>query len=83
MKEFVYNSSIMSLRSAVSTKYSKLRKNCKGGVVYIYLTLREMFQMSKEIRQAILSFLDRFHRIGIASYTGKNVLLASDEVLDI
>ena len=83
LKEFVYNSSTMSLRSAVATKYNKLRKNCKGGVVYTYLTLCEMFQMSKEIKQAMLSFLDRFHKLGIASYQGENILLASEEVLGV
>ena len=42
-----------------------------------------MFRMSKEIMQAMLSFLDRFHRLGIASYQGENVLLASEEILGV
>ena len=83
VKEFVYNSSTMSLRSAVATKYNKSRKNCKGGVVYTYLTLCEMFQMPKEIKQTMLSFLDRFHMLGIISYQSEHVLLASEEVLGV
>ena len=33
LKEFVYTSSTISLRSVVASKYDKLRKNCKGVVL--------------------------------------------------
>ena len=83
MKVFVYISPIMSLRPAVATKYNKLKKNYKGGVVYTYLTLYKMFQMLKEIKQAMACFLDCFHRFVITSYQCEFFLLASKEVLDV
>ena len=66
MKEFVYASSADYLRSAVDKKYDKLDKNAKGGVLYLYLTLCEMFQMSKEVKNAMLTFIEFFKKHGIA-----------------
>jgi hypothetical protein len=46
LREFVYNSSTDSLRSVIAKKYDKLPANQRGGVMYLYYTLCEMFQMS-------------------------------------
>ena len=43
---FVAYSSTDSLRTAIYTYYDKLNVLQKGGVVYLYLTLCEMFHMS-------------------------------------
>jgi hypothetical protein len=43
----------------------------------------EMFQMSHEVKDAMLSFLALFKRKGISRYQGKNVLLAAEEVLGV
>jgi hypothetical protein len=76
LKEFVYASLTDSLRSAVDKKYGKLGKNTKGGVLYLYLTLCEMFQRSKEVKNIMLIFIESFKKQGIAKYEGENAFLA-------
>ncbi len=83
LKEFVYNSSTDALKTAVIKKYDKIPANQRGGAVYLYLTLMEMFQMSREVKDAMLFFLSLFKRKGISRYVGENVLLASEEVLGV
>jgi hypothetical protein len=83
LQAFVYNSSTDSLRTAVAKKYDKLPLNQKGGVVYLYLTLKEMFQMSREVKEAMFKFLDIFKRQGVSRYTGESVLVAWEEILAV
>jgi hypothetical protein len=80
---FAYNSSTHALRTEVNKKYTRIPKNQRGGVCYLYLSLCEMFQMSREVKDAMYTFLRLFRSKGIARYTGKNVLKASSEVLGI
>ena len=80
---FVYNSSTHALRTEVSKKYDRVQKTQRGGVCYLYLTLCEMFQMSREVKDAMYTFLRLFRTKGIGRYTGENVLKASGEVLGI
>jgi hypothetical protein len=42
-----------------------------------------MFQMSHEVKDPVISFLDLFKLKGIARYAGENVFLASEEVLGV
>ena len=49
LKVLVYNSSSDSLRAAVKAKYSKLQPNCQGGFTRLYITLCEMFKMTREM----------------------------------
>ena len=83
LKEFVYNSSTDSLRSVVDKKYDRLPASQRGGIMYLYFTLCEMFQMSREVKDAMLNFLDLFKRKGVARYTGENVLLVSEEIIGV
>ena len=81
---FVFKSSTDSLRTAVAKKYDKLDKTCKGGLTYLYLTLCAMFQMNKDVKQAMLNFLDLFKKQGLARYTnGENVEQASEELIGV
>jgi hypothetical protein len=80
---FVYKSSTDALRTEVRKAYKKIPANQRGEVMYLYLTLCEMFQMSREVKEAMLNFLDLFKRKGIARYTGENVLEAVEEVLGV
>jgi hypothetical protein len=83
LQTFVYNSSTDSLKTAVAKKYEKLPSNQKAGVIYLYMSLCEMFQMSREVKEAMYKFLDIFRRNGVARYTGENVLVVSEEVLGV
>jgi hypothetical protein len=83
LQVFVYNSSTDSLRTAVAKKYDKLPLNQKGGVTYLFLTLCEMFQMSREVKEAMFKFLDIFKRNGVSRYTGENILVVSEEILGV
>jgi hypothetical protein len=83
LQAFVYNSSTDSLRTAVAKKYDKLPPTQKGGVIYLFLTLREMFLMSREVKDAMLKFLEIFKRNGVSRYTGENVLVVSEEILGV
>ena len=80
---FVYNSSTDSLKTAVSKKYKKLPADQRGGPMYLWLTLCEMFHMSREVKDAMLKFLDIFKRNGVSRYTGENVLVVSEEIMGV
>eukprot|EP00956_Cyclotella_meneghiniana_P032410 scaffold89146_cov64-Cyclotella_meneghiniana.AAC.1 len=83
LKEFVYNSSTDSLRTAVDKKYSKLDIDQRGGVTYLYYSLTEMFVMSREVTEAMKYFIELFKKKGVARYTGENVLQISEELLGV
>ena len=83
LKSFIYNSSTDSLRSAVDKKYSLLDPKFRGGVIYLYYTLCEMFEMDSDVKDAMLGFIALFKRRGLARYVGENVLLASEELLGV
>ena len=83
LRAYIYNSSTDSLRAAVKKKYEKLANNQKGGVIYLYYTLCEMFKMSETVKSAIISFISLFKRKGLSRYEGENVLRASEEVLGV
>ena len=67
-KEFIYNSSTVALRSAVGKKYNKLEVKLKRGVIYAYLTLREMFEVNRDAQESMKSFLKFFKKRGVAHY---------------
>jgi hypothetical protein len=54
MQQFVYNSCTDSLRTAVEKKYEVLPANQRGGVVYLFYVLREMFEMSREVKEVLI-----------------------------
>ncbi|MCP2504621.1 MAG: hypothetical protein NLN65_04940, partial [Candidatus Poseidoniaceae archaeon] len=83
LKIFVYRSSTESLKAAVKNKYSKLPPSQQGGFTYLYLTLCEMFKMTREVKESMLVFLKLFKAKGLARYTGENVLVASTELTGI
>ena len=80
---FVADSSTDSLRSAVYKKYDKLDNSQRGGVIYLYLTLCEMFQMSREVEEAMFKFIEIFKRTGVSRFTGENVLVVQEEVTGV
>ena len=51
--------------------------------MYTFLVLREMFLMSKDVKKAILNFVDLFKARGLTRYTGENMLMASEELLGV
>ena len=80
---FVSDSSTDSLRTAVQKKYEKLDVSQKGGVVYLYLTLSEMFQMSREVEEAMHKFIDLFKRTGVSRFTGENLLVVQEQITGV
>ena len=83
LKEFVYNSSTNALRTAVTKKYERLPHTQLGGVVYLYYTLCEIFEMSREGKEAMLSFIEFFKKKGVARYTGENILVVQEDLLGV
>ena len=45
------------LQKEVNKKYSKLKKAEKGGFIYLYYMLRNLFTMTREVKKAILDWL--------------------------
>ena len=80
---FVADSSTDSLRMAVHKKYDKLDVSQKGGVVYLYITLCEMFQMSREVEEAMHKFIELFKRTGVSKYVRKNLLIMQEQVTGV
>jgi hypothetical protein len=83
LKEFVYNSSTDALRTAVTKKYERLPDAQLGGVVYLYYTLCEIFEMSREVKEAMISFIEFFKKKGVACYSEENVLVVQEELLGV
>ena len=69
LKEFVCASSTDSLRNAVAKKYSMMGKPSGDGIMYLFRTLFEMFQISKEINLAMISFIEYFKKKDIATFS--------------
>lgn len=67
-KEFASNSSNNTLRMAVTKWYNKLSHTQQGGIIYHYYTLCQMFQMSREMKEAMLIFCDIFKKKGVTCY---------------
>ena len=78
---FVADSSTDLLRTAVHKRYDKLDVSKKGGVVYLYLTLCEMFQMLWEVEEAMHKFIEIFKRTGVSKYTRENLLVVQEKSL--
>ena len=83
LQVFVYNSSTDLLWTAVAKKYNKLPLNQKGGVTYLFLTLCEMFQMSRKVKEAMFKFLEIFKHNVVSRYTGENICVVSEEILGV
>ena len=77
------DSSTDSLRTAVHKRYDKLDVSQKGSVVYLDLTLCEMFQMSREEEEAMHKFIEIFKRTGVSKYTGENLLVVQEQITGI
>lgn len=65
LKEFIYASSTYYLCSAVNKKYNKRASIQRGGVLY-HLVLCEIFPLSHEVGEIMLTFLDLFKCKGVA-----------------
>jgi len=84
LQYFVYDSSTDKLYSATEKKYSKLSKNQHIGVIYTDYTLSTMFPMSRDIKQAMLNYLDYFRSQGLTTVVwNKNVLQAEAKVVEV
>jgi len=83
LQQFVYNSSTDSLRSAVAKKYDRFPPDQKGGVSYLYLTLCEMFHMSREVKDAMIKFLEIFKKNGVSRHSGENVFVVEEELIGV
>ena len=64
-------------------KYDDLEVKLRGGVIYAYLTLREMFEVNRDTEESMKSFLAFFKKRGVAHYPGENVVVASTELLGV
>lgn len=67
---------------AVEKKYNKLPVNQRGGVLYLNLTLCEIFQMSPEVKEAMLTFINLFKCKGVVQYTGENIIQSPRSCLE-
>ena len=72
-----------SLRMAVHKKYDKLDVSQKSVVVYLYLSLCEMFQMSQEVEQVMHKFIELFKQTGVSKYVGDNLLIVQKQVIGV
>jgi hypothetical protein len=59
LKDFVYASSTDALKTAVMKKYDKLPDNQRGGAIYLYFTLIEMFHFFKRGESPQINTLPR------------------------
>ena len=71
------------MMSAVDKKYNELEPKEKGGVIYAYLTLCEMFELNRDMEESMLGYLAFFRKRGVAHYPGENVVVVSKELLEV
>jgi hypothetical protein len=49
---------------------NELSANQRGGVIYLFYVLHKMFEMSREVKDAMQKFLDIFKHNGVSRYSG-------------
>ena len=64
-------------------KYNELEPKEKGGVIYAYLTLCEMFELNRDTKESMLGYLAFFRKRGVAHYPGENVVVVAKELLGV
>ena len=62
---------------------NKLPHTQQGIIIYLYYTLCKMFQMSKEVKETMLIFLDIFKKKGVTCYMVENALVVLEELLGV
>ena len=75
LKEFMYVLSTDALQNTAAKKYDNIDKISRGRVIYTYLILCKIFQMSSKVKASMLSFIEFFERNGIGHYPLDNVLV--------
>ena len=76
LKVLLVNSCTPDLNREVETEYNKLQKSEKGGVIYLYLMLKSRFTLTREVKSAIISYLQYWKTKGLARVTGENMVQA-------
>jgi len=76
LKVLLVNSCTPDLNREVETEYNKLQKSEKGGVIYLYLMLKSCFTLTREVKSAIVSYLQFWKTKGLARVTGENMVQA-------
>ncbi len=80
LQTFLYNSCTVELRSCVDVTYDTLEAVERGGVVYFYLILVEMFQMTTDVVTALKSTFTNFRKEGLLKIPHENVSVISRQL---
>jgi hypothetical protein len=78
--DFLYNSSTAELRERVQPAYEALRPLQQGGIVYLYLLLTEMFQLTRDVVQALKDFIKNFTLYGVSKIQGENISIVTKQL---
>lgn len=80
---YFQKSSTASLHSAVLTKYDNYQPAYQGGFLWVWLTLKVLFDLNPLKRQACLKYLENFKAEGLKGYEGESVKQATVEFYGI
>ncbi len=70
----------MELRQCVDVHYNSLDAVKKGGVVYFYFILQEMFQMTTNVVTALNTTFTKFKKEGLLKICDENVSVAAHQL---
>ena len=79
-QSFLYKSSTLELRERVDSQYQSLPATFKGGVTYLYLQLKVMFHMTRDMITALKTFLKKIEETGLRRYPDENMARLQKEV---
>ena len=80
LQTFLYNSCTVELRACVDVTYESLEAVERGGAVYFYLILVEMFQMTTDVVTALKSTFISFRKEGLLKIPNENVSIISRQL---
>ncbi len=77
LQTFLYNSSTQELQVCVNVSYNTLEPVQQGGMVYFYLILKEMFQMTTYFVTTLKSTFTTFRKEGLVQILNENVSIVT------
>ena len=64
----------------MKNSFDQLDSIKKGGATYLYLILKEMFKMSRDVVNALKTFLQNFSEKGFSRHPGENVSIMTKQL---
>ena len=61
------------LHGSIKPQYESLTLSQRGGIIYLWLLLSEMFKMTRDVVTSLKEYIKRFTQEGVSKISGENV----------